>query len=201
MENEIILALKNISIETLIIAFIVFSLTMLLKWPIKRMTSKFNEEKRKAINTLIILIPALLSLVLSILYYGLINNSWFCKITFETCLSSYLLSLSIYAIFARIVILFKGVLNGKVKFGDKEQFETISEIKDEIVSTTKLLNSKNDKIKEIVEKIQELKNLKQSIEDSKTTNSLIPIKDIDETILKLEKSISEIENEKILVTL
>ncbi len=193
MENDILLALKNISIETLVIAFIVFSLTMLLKWPIKKFTSNFNENKRKAINTVIVFIPALLSLSFSILYYGLIKESWFCSSTFDTCISSYLLSLSIYAIFSRLVILIKGIASGKIKVNSKEASQTITEVKEEVSSLSNVLSSNNNKVNEIIKKIQELNDLKQSIEISNTTNSLIPINDINEEITKLEKYKLELE--------
>lgn len=193
MENDILLALKNISIETLVVAFIVFSLTMLLKWPIKKFTSNFNENKRKAINTIIVFIPALLSILLSILYHGLIKKSWLCLSTFETSLSSYLLSLSIYAIFSRLVILIKGIASGKIKVDSKEAAQRITEVKEEISSLSNVLNSNNNKVKEIMKKIQELNDLKKSIEISNTTNSLIPINDINEEITKLEKYKLELE--------
>lgn len=51
MESEILLRLKDISIEAVIISIIVFGLTMLIKWPIKKSTSKLEENRRKAVNT------------------------------------------------------------------------------------------------------------------------------------------------------
>ncbi len=96
MDGELINTIKNISLESLCIAFGVFALTMLVKWPIKKCTAKFPEDKRKAVNTVILLIPIILALIGSILYYGFFKASWFSLKAFETAFSSCIVSLTIY---------------------------------------------------------------------------------------------------------
>ena len=69
MDSELFLNISNLSWEVALIAFIVFGLTMLIKWPIKNATSKLDENKRKAVNTVIVFIPMVLSILLNGLYY------------------------------------------------------------------------------------------------------------------------------------
>ena len=91
MESEILLRLKDISIEAVIISIIVFGLTMLIKWPIKKSTSKLEENRRKAVNTIIVFIPMILSFLISCLYFGLFSNQWFETIVFNTSASKRIL--------------------------------------------------------------------------------------------------------------
>lgn len=192
MESEIISALKSISIETLVIAFIVFALTMIIKLPIKKMTSKLDEERRRAVNSVILFIPALLALAISVVYTGCFLKIWFCKTTIDIFLSSYFLSLSIYAIIARIVVIVKGLKNGKVK--SEEVKSNIDAIKEEIKNVKDAVLQVD--VDSIIKKIQELKILKQSIEDSNTSNSLVSLEEIDCKIFELEEKKKSIENKK-----
>ena len=113
MEGEFLLNLKEISIQVIVISILVFALTMLIKWPIKKATAKLSENKRKAVNTVIVFIPMLLSFVLTFLYYGLFEKIWFDTVIYDTMVSSYLIAVAIYAIYTRIVILIKGMKNSK----------------------------------------------------------------------------------------
>lgn len=74
---EIFEFLKDFSWEVLAISFIVFALTMIIKLPIKKATAKLAENKRKAINSVIILIPIILSFVTTTLFFGIVNDVWF----------------------------------------------------------------------------------------------------------------------------
>ena len=100
MDSELFLNLCNLSWEVALIAFIVFGLTMLIKWPIKKATSKLEENKRKAVNTVIVFIPMILSILLNGLYYGIFKHEWFDGIVFESAGSIYILALAIYAIYS-----------------------------------------------------------------------------------------------------
>ena len=194
MESEIILALRSVSIEALVIAGMVFALTMLIKWPIKRFTSKFDDNRRRAINTIIILIPAVLSFALAVLYLGIFKKNWLGDNTVELGLSVYFLSLTIYAIFSRIVVIVKGLKNGKsVQSSDIK--ENISAIKQDI-SQIEDSSERGDMVNKILSKIQELTTLKSSIEESGTSNSLVSMEEIDRKILELEEEKRLIENEK-----
>ena len=108
MDNEFVLNLKEISLEIVVIALLVFALTMLIKWPIKKFTAKFDENKRKAINTVIVFIPMLLSALFNALYFGFYKSQWFSTQAIDSMISSYVLAVSIYAVYTRIGILIKG---------------------------------------------------------------------------------------------
>lgn len=166
MDGEILNTIKHISLESLCIAFIVFGLTMLIKWPIKRCTKKLTEEKRKAVNTVILFIPIVLSLILSILYYGIIKKSWFNLISFETAISSWIISLTIYAIYERIVILIKGIWSGKIKVDSELTKETLKFIKDKVKILTSKIKIDEKQIKKIQEKITSLLEIKKVIESN-----------------------------------
>ena len=131
MDSELFLNLCNLSWEVALIAFIVFGLTMLIKWPIKKATSKLEENKRKAVNTVIVFIPMILSILLNGLYYGIFKHEWFTGIVFESAGSIYILALAIYAIYSRIVIIIKGAKT------TSETNENLS--KETIISTQKEL--------------------------------------------------------------
>ncbi len=195
MESEIISALKNLSVEIVVMALIIFAITFILKLPIKKFTSRFNENKRKALNTTILIIPALLSFCLSELFYGLFQNDWLSVLLFNTSLNVYILSLTIYAIFARVIILLKAVLSGKVKLNSTKTNETINLIKDDFQSLNRLLDDDNQKLSNIKCKIKELLTLKESIEKSNTKNSLIPLSDIVQNISNLKEEKTNLENE------
>ena len=167
MDSEFLLNLKEISIESIIIAGIVFALTMLIKWPIKKATSKLQENKRKAVNTVIVFIPIVLSFALSVLYYGIFLKQWFSTEMLDTMTSSYFLALLVYAIFSRIVVLIKGV-GGKTA---DENFskETISYIKQNIKTISKTLKTDETKLAKIVSQIENLVSIRNEI----CNNSLI----------------------------
>ncbi len=167
MDSEFLLNLKEISIESIIIAGIVFALTMLIKWPIKKATSTLQENKRKAVNTVIVFIPIVLSFALSVLYYGIFLKQWFSTEMLDTMTSSYFLALLVYAIFSRIVVLIKGV-GGKTA---DENFskETISYIKQNIKTISKTLKTDETKLANIVSQIENLVSIRNEI----CNNSLI----------------------------
>ena len=46
MNNEFLFNIKYLSVEVVVIAIIIFGLTMLIKYPIKKVTAKLEENKR-----------------------------------------------------------------------------------------------------------------------------------------------------------
>jgi len=96
-------------------AIIVFVLTLMLKLPIKKTTIKFEETKRKAVNTTIILIPVVLSALICSVSSGLYFGEWFSEKVIQNAVSVYLLSFAIYSIFSRIKIVIVGIKSGKIK--------------------------------------------------------------------------------------
>lgn len=187
MDSEFLLNLKEISLEVIIISVLVFGLTMLIKWPIKKATAKLDENKRKAVNTVIVFIPMLLSLLLNALYFGIFKSQWFEAIVFDSMGSSYLLAVAIYAVYTRIVILIKGV-KGRGQESDLSK-ETISYIKKSIKTLSKTLKIDEKELEKVVTKIEGLNNLRDEI----TSNILL--QDIPETE-NLDNQIKELNAHK-----
>lgn len=92
MESEFLLSIKHLSILEVVISLLVFTLTMIIKIPTKKATSKLKEGKRKAVNTVIVFIPIVLSFVFSLLYYGIFEKVWFDGAVLDTFASSYILA-------------------------------------------------------------------------------------------------------------
>lgn len=115
MEHGFLELLQESSLEIIVISLAVCIITMFLKLPIKRATSKLDEDKRKMANSVILVIPLLLSLVACIIFFGATSGNWFAASCFESILSVWFLSLSIYAVISRVWIIIKGIISGKIK--------------------------------------------------------------------------------------
>ena len=154
--NEYILSfLDYVSLDQLVIASILFSLTMFIKKPIKHITSKFKDTKRKAINSVIILIPIALSTIINTLYYLLLKKTFIAYEIITSITNSWLISLSIYAIYQRVKIIIKAYLEGKQDISlIKENKELIkNEVIDLLTSIDnckKILKETNSKINNLL---------------------------------------------------
>lgn len=186
MDSELFLNLCNLSWEVALIAFIVFGLTMLIKWPIKKATSKLEENKRKAVNTVIVFIPMILSVLLNGLYYGIFKHEWFTGIVFESAGSIYILALGIYAIYSRIVIIIKGT---KTTSGTNENLskETISYIKQNIKTISKTLKIYESNLEKIVYKIEELLKIREEITSNLEYQDIATTESIDNQVNELKQ--------------
>ncbi len=193
MESEFLLNIREISWEVIVISVLVFGLTMLIKWPIKKATSKLEENKRKAVNTVIVFIPMILSLILSALYYGIFRKEWFTSVVFDVMGSSYLLAVAIYAIYSRIVILIKGT-KSTTNDGSDLSKETISYIKKNIktISSTLKVNEKN--LTSIVNQIDSLLTLKDEILSNTSLQDIAATESIDNQINELQAQKQELES-------
>ena len=193
MESEFLLNIREISWEVIVISVLVFGLTMLIKWPIKKATSKLEENKRKAVNTVIVFIPMILSLILSALYYGIFRKEWFTSVVFDVMGSSYLLAVAIYAIYSRIVILIKGT-KSTTNDGSDLSKETISYIKKNIktISSTLKVNEKN--LTSIVNQIDSLLTLKDEILSNTSLQDIAATESIDNQIKELQAQKQELES-------
>lgn len=175
MNSEILLYFKDISIEIVIISLLIFGLTMLIKWPIKKATANLSENRRKAVNTVIVFIPMLLSLLLNILYFGIFKKIWFGTQVFESVGSCYLFSVLIYAVYSKILLIIKGIKPNKNNDFSKE---TISIIKSNIKSISSSLKVDEIKLNKLILEIEKLLNIKDEInkgvlkEDIETTETL-----------------------------
>ena len=156
MKDYIFNLLENFSLDTIIISLIIFALTMILKYPIKKLTSKLNEEKRKAVNTIIIFIPILLSIIISYTYLNITKNIDTLSSYLNLITNSFILSLSIYAIYQRIVIIIKGIKNNTITFSDVNK--VIEESKDEFNTLLESQQTQIDIINENLKRLKESKN-------------------------------------------
>lgn len=161
MENEILTILNVISYQSLIIGITVCILTMLIKFPIKKATSKLEESKRKLINSLIIIIPITLSFAISLIYCGIVDNEWLSFNCLELFSSSCAISFVAYAFYERLKIVFKGL---KSSPQIQETQESIKFLKNTIQALSEKLNIDKDKLKDLQERISSLFELKQKIE-------------------------------------
>ena len=186
MEYEIFNIFKNYTLEALLIGFGAFLLTYLIKLPIKKKTSTLEENKRKMINIVIMFIPLVLSFIASVVYYGITERQWISLLVLDSAISSWLISLSLYAIVSRIWLVIKGIKSGKLQINSDLTKETISYIKE----TIKILNKENKTAEKSLETITE------------KLTSLTQLRDLfcqdSSEILKLNNEISslkETENE------
>lgn len=191
---EIILnTLSDFSFDVFIIAFIVFTLTNITKHPIKKVTNKFKESKRLAVNSIIVLIPFTLSIIVTISYYGIIDNIWFSIKHIQSIINSWLLSLSIYAIYERIKLIVKNVVKGKT------DEELIKETEKDIKKLLSKIKTDEQKIKAIEKNISQLTkeiNLNENVINLLTVfNNNIKIADLNNQKNNLESEIKEIKTE------
>jgi len=156
--------------------------------PIKKATSKLKEEKRKAVNTVIVFIPVLLSFILSLLYLGILEGKWFDPSLLDMASSVYVLCIAIYAVFSKVLILIKGCKTDNSESAEMSK-ETISYIKSNIKQISKSLKVDEDNLKDVVNKIDKL----LSIRDDLKNNSFL--QDIAQTE-KLSNQICELEQQK-----
>ena len=151
MEYEIFNIFKNYTLEALLIGFGAFLLTYLIKLPIKKKTSTLEENKRKMVNIVIMFIPLVLSFIASVVYYGITERQWISLLVLDSAISSWLISLSLYAIVSRIWLVIKGIKSGKLQINSDLTKETISYIKE----TIKTLNKENKIAEKSLEAITE----------------------------------------------
>ena len=192
MEGEFLLNLKEISIQVIVISILVFALTMLIKRPIKRVTANYPENKRKAVNTVIVFIPMILSLIFSIIYYGFFESKWFGLVVYDTTVSSYILAVALYAIYSRIVIVIKGVSNQSEQIVENEldlSKETVAYINQNIQKISQALKLDKTKLENTITEIEKLLSIRSDI----INNSMFQDIALAE---KLENQLCELETQK-----
>lgn len=194
MESEFLLNLKDISLEVIIISVLVFALTMLIKWPIKKATAKLEENKRKAVNTVIVFIPMLLSFIFSVLYYGFFEKEWFSTMAFETMGSSYVLAVAVYAIYSRIVILIKGAKKSDSNTNEDLSKETIAYIKQNIKAISKTLKVDEKNLTKIVTEIDKLLSIRNELTSNMVFQDIAQTEKLDNQLSELEKQKAELTN-------
>ncbi len=195
MESEFILNLKEISVQAIVIAVLVFALTMLIKWPIKKTTAKFDESKRKAINTVIVFIPMFLSLVFSSLYLGIFKKEWFKISVLDLLTTSYVLALTIYAFYSRVVILIKGGKSSSKNKEDDLSKETIKYIKGNIKTISKTLKLDEEKLETILADIEKLLIVRDEVQGNLLFQDISQAEKIEKQLNALETEKQELTNE------
>lgn len=200
MDYEIFNIFKDYTLEVILIGLGAFLLTYLIKWPIKKATEKLDENKRKAVNIVIIFIPLLLSVIASILYYGFAKDEWATAMVFDSAFSSWLISLSLYAIVSRIWLVIKGISSGKIEVNSELTDEAIKYIKENIKSISKQLKVDEKSLTNVVNKIEELAKLRDLLTSDTINPDMEKIADVNSQITNLEteqqKLESDIENKK-----
>ena len=189
MDYEIFNIFKDYTLEVILIGLGAFLLTYLIKWPIKKATEKLDENKRKAVNIVILFIPLVLSVVASILYYGLAKDTWATLMVFDSAFSSWIISLSLYAIVSRIWLVIKGIAFGKIKVNSELTDEAIKYIKENIKNISKQIKVDEKSLTDIVNKIEELVKLR----DLLISDTINPDK---ERITDVNSQISNLETEQ-----
>lgn len=198
MENSLIDIIINLSPESLICGFIVFLITMLIKIPIKKVTSKKEENTRKALNSIIILIPISVSLLVTMLYYRIKFSVWFSLHILECSISVSLISMSIYAVYERIIVIIKSVISNQ-KIDLVETKETLDFVKNNLNKINDKSNDgqliSNNLVKtSITEMASLLKYLKENIDYIKNLD--INLSDnVDSNLVKIQ-NLNNKENDK-----
>ncbi len=196
MESEFLLNLKEISIQAIVISILVFALTMLIKWPIKKATANFEENKRKAVNTVIVFIPILLSLLFSMLYFGIFEGKWFDVVVYDTMASSYVLAVAIYAIYSRIVILINGTKKSNIIDNVESDLskETITYIKQNIKTISQALKIDQSNLENTITEIEKLLSIREEIKKNSLFQDIAQTEKIDTQLKELELKKKELTN-------
>ncbi|MBQ3158779.1 MAG: hypothetical protein IJB98_03705 [Clostridia bacterium] len=192
MESEFLLSIKQISIIEIVISLLVFCLTMIIKIPIKKATNKLKENKRKAINTVIVFIPILLAFVLSLLYYGIFDEVWLGVNVLDTATSSYFLAVAIYAVYARIKSILRGNKEKDVETDSIGDFsaETIKFVKQNVKEISKFLKVEQEKLDSVLKEIEKLMKIKAELGENKMFQDIAGVE-------KINKQIEELESQKL----
>ena len=146
--EEVISLLELVSLESLFIGIVTFLVTMLIRKKIKFKTNKLKEEKRKLVNSILIIIPLCISMIISFIYmYSFNVLELFALI--ECGCNAWFISMSVYAVYERIGIVIKGVLT-------KSEDVKVERIKESINSLKKVIKEKEKKMRIVKGKIDGL---------------------------------------------
>ena len=154
--------IRNTSIEIIVMALIVFGATMLIKIPIKKKTSTLTENKRKLWNSLIIPIPMLLSFITAVVYGFIFLDYIKVGKMFDLSISTYILSLTIYAIYSRIVVIIQGFKKGSISLD-----ECITQTQEVLLSDgNSIITEEEQELLEVVNQIKTLITEKELLTNS-----------------------------------
>ena len=202
IDLDLINSITNITWESVVLSLIIFVLTMLVKKPIKLITSKLLEDKRKAINTIILLIPLCMSFVLSLVGYLLFENLWQTTTILETTITSWILSLTIYGTVERTLIVVKGIKSNNfesVLVESKELADDVKVIVKKLQSSLKVQNKeleKTSKQKASLKKTKEiLETTVENLDLAKLSKTNIDIQSLTYKEKEIQEKINEISSQ------
>lgn len=184
MENYLTYLLQNFSLEFFLMSVIVFVLTLIIKIPIKKATSKLDESKRSAINSVIVLIPLLLAFLSSLIYFLILKRE-ILTLDFVSCsLSVCVMAISLHLVISRITKIIRGVMSGKIKAEDAIQ--EVSDIVEDAYKNSKVNDTSQNSLDKIKRDIDILLGYKEELEKLGKETSITILTEIDNEIKKLE---------------
>lgn len=184
MENYLTYLLQNFSLEIFLMSVIVFVLTLIIKIPIKKATSKLDESKRSAINSVIVLIPLLLAFLSSLIYFLILKRE-ILTLDFVSCsLSVCVMAISLHLVISRITKIIRGVMSGKIKAEDAIQ--EVSDIVEDACKNSKVNDTSQNSLDKIKRDIDILLGYKEELEKLGKETSITILTEIDNEIKKLE---------------
>ena len=194
MENEILFNIQNITLEIALMSLIVFGLTMLIKIPIKRATSKLEETKRKSYNTLIILIPIVLSILACFIYYGIDGKSNWTDLALRNSMTVYILAAFIYAVYQRIVIVIRGMKSKDTKINSTLPHDVVKYLKQNIKLINHTIKDEEKGLLNLSKQLKYLQDAKTKVENNLALQSITPLNELDESVAKLKREQEERTN-------
>ena len=194
MENEILFNIQNITLEIALMSLIVFGLTMLIKIPIKRATSKLEETKRKSYNTLIILIPIVLSILACFIYYGIDGKSNWTDLALRNSMTVYILATFIYAVYQRIVIVIRGMKSKDTKINSTLPHDVVKYLKQNIKLINHTIKDEEKGLLNLSKQLKYLQDAKTKVENNLALQSITPLNELDESVAKLKREQDERTN-------
>ena len=135
---------ESFSVEALVIGLVTFMVTMKIRSKVKSKSEKLEENKRKLINSVLVIVPLVISVIISMGYLYYIDKLEIHRVIDIGC-SGWLVSMSIYAIYERSGIVLNGLFSGKQKL-----------VKEEVSSIVKVIKEKEKEMKIVKKKIEEL---------------------------------------------
>ena len=191
MEDYFSYLLNNFSLEVFLLNLGVFFATMLIKLPVKKATEKLPEAKRQGINSLIILIPLVLSFFASFMYFLCVNREVLSLNYVSFSVSMCVMAIAIYSIYARIVIIIKGILSGKIQVNEQTIENALEQFDKKLQETENLTNK--EELQQIKSKISSLLNFKKQLQENGSIQSITAIEETTKEIEKLELQKQQLE--------
>lgn len=194
MENEILFNIQNITLEIVLMSLIVFGLTMLIKIPIKRATSKLEETKRKSYNTLIILIPIVLSILACFIYYGIDGKSNWTDLALRNSMTVYIFATFIYAVYQRIVIVIRGMKTKDTKTNSTLPQDVVKYLKQNIKLINHTIKDEEKGLLNLSKQLKYLQDAKTKVENNLALQSITPLGELDKKMTELKREQDERSN-------